>query len=43
MAMQDVLPYVSSGITSLTYAEPAPNATKQIDLAHLYEELVTFV
>ena len=37
------LSYVPSSLTSVSYIEPVPNASKSIDYAHLYEELVKFV
>jgi hypothetical protein len=43
VAMPDVLPYVMSALTSVTYVEPAPNASTNINFPHLYEELTTFV
>jgi len=43
VAMQDVLPYVSKALTSVTYVEPAPNASTNINFPHLYEEFITFV
>jgi len=42
VAMQDVLPYVSTALTSVTYVEPAPNTSININFPHLYEELITF-
>ena len=43
VALQDVLPYVTATLTSVTYVEPAPEASKNIDYPHLYEEIVHFV
>ena len=43
IALPDVLSYVTSSLTSVSYIEPMPNANKNIDYPHLYEELVTFV
>jgi len=43
IALPDVLSYMTSSLTSTSYIDPAPNASKNIDYAHLYEELVTFV
>jgi len=42
VALQDVLPYVTATLTSVTYVEPAPDASKNINFPHLYEELITF-
>ena len=42
-ALPDVLSYVSSSVTSVTYVEPVPNASDHIDYRHLFEELVTAV
>ena len=42
IAMPDVLSYVTSSLTSVSYIEPVPNASKSIDYPHLYEELVNF-
>jgi len=30
-------------LTSVSYVEPEPNASKHIDYPHLYEELITCV
>jgi len=43
IALPDVLSYMTSSVTSTSYTEPAPNASKNIDYPHLYEELVTVV
>ena len=43
MALPVVLSFMSSSLTSTSYIEPAPNASKNIDYPPLYEELVTFV
>ena len=43
VAMPDVLSYVTTALTSVTYVEPAPNASKLVHYPHLYEELITFV
>jgi len=43
VALQDVLPFVTNTLTSVTYVEPSPNASKNFDFQHLYEELVNFV
>jgi len=39
----NVLPYVSSALTSVTYVEPSPNASKHIMYPHLFEEIATAV
>jgi len=43
VALQDVLPFVTNTLTSVTYVEPSPDASKNVDYTHLYEELVSFV
>ena len=43
VAFQDVLPYVTATLSSVTYVEPAPEASKNIDFPRLYEEIVHFV
>jgi hypothetical protein len=43
VALQDVLPFVTNTLTSVNYVEPFPDASKNIDYPHLYEELVNFV
>jgi len=43
LALPDVLSYVTTSLTSVSYIEPMPNASKHIDYPRLYEELVTFV
>jgi len=43
VALQDVLPFVTNTLTSVTYVEPSPNASKNVFFSHLYEELVNFV
>jgi hypothetical protein len=43
VALQDVLPFVTTTLTSVTYVEPAPDASKNEDFPHLYEELIIFV
>ena len=43
VALQDVLPFVATTLTSVTYVEPSPDASKNVDFPHLYEELVSFV
>ena len=42
-ALQDVLPFVTKTLTSVSYVEPSPDASKNVDFPHLYEELVSFV
>ena len=42
VAMPYVL-YVTTALGSVTYVEPAPNASTHINYPHLYEELITFV
>ena len=43
MAFQDVLPYVTATLTSVTYVEPAPETCKNIDFPLLCEEIINFV
>ena len=40
VALQDVLSFVTNTLTSVTYVEPSPDASKNVDFPHLYEELV---
>ena len=40
VAIQDVMPFVTATLTSVTYVEPFPDARKNVDFPHLYEELV---
>ena len=42
VALQDVLPFVTTTLTSVTYVEPAPEVSKNY-FSHLYEELISFV
>ena len=42
-AMPEVLANVTPTLTSVTYVEPAPDASKNINFPHLYEELIVFV
>jgi hypothetical protein len=42
VALQDVLPFVTNTLTSVTYVEPSPDASKNVDFPHIYEELVLF-
>jgi hypothetical protein len=41
--MPDVLPYVTVTLNSLTYVEPAPDASKKINFPHQNEKFITFV
>jgi len=43
VALQDILPYLTATLTSVTYFEPAPDASKNINFLRLYEELIPFV
>ena len=43
VALQDVLPYVTATLTSVTHVEPAPEASKNINFSHLHEDLISFV
>jgi len=43
IALPDVLSYVTSSVTSVTYVEPVPKASDLIDHHHLFEEPVTVV
>ena len=43
IALPDVLSYVISSLTSVSYVEPVPDASKNIDYPHPYEKLVTVV
>jgi len=43
IALPDVLSYVTSSVTSVTYVETVPNASDLIDYRHLFEELMTAV
>ena len=43
VALQDVLPYVTATLTSVTYLNSPPDADKNIKYPHLYEELIHFV
>ena len=42
-ALPDVLSYVTSSVTSVTYVEHVPNASDLIDYRHLFEEIVIAV
>jgi len=41
VALQDVLPYVT--LTSVTYVESAPDASKNINFPRLYKELINLL
>jgi len=43
VALQDVLPFVTNTLNSVTYVEPCPDASKKVVFPQLYEELVNFV
>ena len=43
VAFQDVLPYVTATLTSVTYVEPAPEASKNKNFPRLYEEIISLV
>ena len=43
VALQDVLPFVTTTLTSVTYVQPAPDASKNVDFPHLCEVLISFV
>ena len=43
VALQDVLPYVTATLTSVTDVEPAPESSKDINFQHLWEGLINFV
>ena len=43
VALQDLLPFVTNTLTSVTYVKPSTDASKNVDFPHLYEELVSFV
>jgi hypothetical protein len=43
VALQNVLPFVTKTFTSVTYVKPSPDASKNVDFPHLYEELISFV
>ena len=43
IALPDGLSYVTSSLTSVSYVEPAPDASKNLNYLYLYEELVTFL
>jgi len=39
--LEDVFPYVTDTLTSVTYVEPPPDASKNIEFQHLYEVLIS--
>jgi hypothetical protein len=41
VALLNVLPYVTATLISVTYVEPTPEASKNIDFQNLYEELIS--
>jgi len=43
VALQDVLPYVTATLTSVTYVDPPSDPGKNIIYPHLYEELIHLV
>ena len=43
VVLQDVLPFVTNTLISVTNVEPSPDASKNVDFPHLYEELISFV
>ena len=43
VVLQHVLPFVITTLTWVTYVEPAPDTSKNVDFPHLYEELISFV
>jgi len=43
VSLQDVLPFITTTLTSVTYVEPAPDASKNMNFPYLYEELISFV
>jgi hypothetical protein len=43
VALHDVLPFITNTLTSVTYVEPSPDASKNVVFPHLYEELINFV
>jgi len=43
VALQDVLPYVTATLTSVTYVDSPPDAFKNIVFTHLYVDLIHFV
>ena len=43
VALQDVLPYVTATLTSVTFVEPPHDADKNFNFLHLYGDLIHFV
>jgi len=43
VGLQDVLLFVTTKLTSVTYVEPFLDAIKKVDFPHLHEELISFV
>jgi hypothetical protein len=43
VALQDVLPFVTNTLISVTYVEPFADGSKNVDFPRLYEELLSFV
>ena len=43
VALQDLLLYATGTLISVTYVDPAPDASKKINFPHLYGELITLV
>jgi len=43
LVLPDVLSYMESSLTSVTYFERVPNGSEHIDYRHQFEELVTVV
>ena len=43
VALQHMLPYVTETLSSVKYVHPAPDAIKNINFPHLYEDRNTFV
>ena len=43
LCFPDVLSYMTVALTSATYVEPAPNASRHIMYSHLFEELKTLL
>ena len=41
--LPDVLQYLTSSLTSVSYVELVPDVSENIDYPHLYKDLVTFV
>jgi len=43
VALQDLLPFFTNTLTSVTYVEPSPDASKNLNFPHLYIDLISFV